>query len=63
MKCMRVTDGKAFEIGDGELDRTIDEAVDEQRVLRGIDRRNAGVNAREVQIGRRDRAGRDPGAA
>ena len=48
---------KALEIGERELDRPIDETVDEQRVLRRIDRRHAGVNAREVQIGRRDRAG------
>ena len=56
MKCVRVTDGKAFEIREGELDRTIDEPVDEQRVLRRIDRRSAGVDACEVQIRRRDRA-------
>ena len=46
---------KALQIGERELERPVDESVDEQRVLRGIDRRDAGVDAREVQIRRRDR--------
>ena len=48
---------KALEVGERELERTVDEAVNEQRVLRGIDRRRAGVDAREVEIRRRDRSG------
>ena len=57
MKCVRVTAGKRLRSATRELDRPVDEAVNEQRVLRRIDRRHAGVNAREMQIGRRDRAG------
>ena len=55
-KCVRVTDGKSLEIGERELERTVDEPVNEERVLRRIDRWDAGVDAREMKIGRRDRA-------
>ena len=54
---------EAFDVVERERRRTIDESVHEQRVLRRIDARHAGVVSLEVKIRRRDRAARDPAAA
>ena len=62
MKCVRVTCGNRLRSASVKHRRPIDQPVNEQRVRRRIDRRNAGVMTLEVQIGRRDRAARSAAA-